>query len=358
MALFSDLPEPSRRRPAPLSLFGRSFLPVAHTRRPSLGPSLPPAETPPERKGPWRSIGLVACVAIAALVCTQERTSRPPEVVSGRASPRRTKSGAEERWWPGAATVTFDASLDDIDPTAKDAIGKAFGTWLVSDAKLPALTFDSGSRASVVPTTADGENRVYFAPITIPNQENALAITLAYSDADTGQIIEADVIVNARYPFGVLSPPAGDDGDDGDKGNDDTAESNSNVGSTTQALAGSAKSSSWCRGRYDLQSVVSHEVGHFFGLGEDMTDPDATMFFSTDRCELKKRDLSAPDIQEMSGLYAADPPGFASPGEASHCSISHVGGGRSNDGSLGVGFLGFAVGFGARRRAQRRAARV
>jgi hypothetical protein len=297
---------------------------------------------------------------MAALVCTRERTSRPPEIVSGRASPRRTKSGAEERWWPGAATVTFDASLDDIDPTAKDAIGKAFGTWLVSDAKLPALTFDSGSRAPVVPTTQDGENRVYFAPITIPNQENALAITLAYSDADTGQIIEADVIVNARYPFGVLSPPASDEGgdDDANGGNDDTAGSNGDVGSTTQALAGSAKSPSWCRGRYDLQSVMSHEVGHFFGLGEDMTNPDATMFFSTNRCELEKRDLSAPDIQEMSALYAADPPGFATPAEASHCSVSRHRIARSNDVSMGIGFLGFAMVWGARRRARHHVARV
>ncbi len=348
MPLFSEMPEPSRRHSAPLSFIGRSFLPVTHTRRPSHGPPL----EPPRRKAPRRSLGALALVAMAALVCTRERTSPSPEIVSGRASPRKTQSGAEERWWPGATTVTFDASLDDIDPTARDAIGKAFGTWLISDAKLPALTFDSGSRASVVPTTADGENRVYYAPITIPNQENALAITLAYSDSETGEIIEADVIVNARYPFGVLSSPAGDDGDD------DNAGSNADVGSTTQALAGSAKSSSWCRGRYDLQSVMSHEVGHFFGLGEDMTDPDATMFFSTNRCELKKRDLSAPDIQEMSALYLADPPGFTSPEQASHCSISSLRSGGANGGSIGIGFLGFAAVYRARRRLRHRDARV
>jgi hypothetical protein len=62
-----------------------------------------------------------------------------------------------------------------------------------------------------------------------------------------------------------------------------------------------------CDGRYDLESVVAHEVGHFFGLGEDMADAEATMYFRTSRCDLGKRVIGPADAAELAVLYAELP---------------------------------------------------
>ena len=57
-------------------------------------------------------------------------------------------------------------------------------------------------------------------------------------------------------------------------------------------------------GHYDVQNVLTHEVGHFFGLGEDDQLMDATMYVSTPPCETQKRDLAVTDEQAMTQLYA------------------------------------------------------
>jgi hypothetical protein len=55
---------------------------------------------------------------------------------------------------------------------------------------------------------------------------------------------------------------------------------------------------------HDIQNIVTHEVGHFVGLGHevDPKDIDATMFASASLGETKKRDLATSDLE---GLYAA-----------------------------------------------------
>ena len=49
---------------------------------------------------------------------------------------------------------------------------------------------------------------------------------------------------------------------------------------------------------------MTHEVGHFFGLGEDETDATATMFYCTSPCETHKRSLEPSDETTMAEVYA------------------------------------------------------
>jgi hypothetical protein len=120
----------------------------------------------------------------------------------------------------------------------------------------------AGDRVATVLWVKDGWDDDY--------DPNALAVTITTYDTSSGRIEDADIVVNAEFPWTAL---------------DD------------------------CDGAYDLQSVLTHEVGHLFGLGHDSVDPEATMYPSAGVCETKKRDLGPSDIDGLSYLYVeVEPP--------------------------------------------------
>jgi len=246
----------------------------ASLRAPAAEPAFPTAAALPRRvTAAWIAAGLaVACIAGASFDRSGHLSRHHDRVerVSGRAVLKTTSSGADERWTASAVTVTLDPTLQQLDPGAKDAIIAAFGAWISSGAGVPDVTVDTTSTAGGV--AMDGVNRLLVGPITNPGYENAIALTTAYVDDSTGEVLEADTVFNAAYVFHVL-PAAGTD----------------------------------CSGGYDLQDVATHEAGHFFGLGEDYQDTAATMYVSSTQCEMHKRELTSVDVSVMTGLYAAEP---------------------------------------------------
>jgi len=199
-----------------------------------------------------------------------------PVVVSGTAQLRETATGAHERWSNAPVTISLDGSLDELGPTAKDAVRSAFGAWIASGVALPPLTFDS--RTDAAGAVRDGVNRIVYGPIWLKGHESDLAVTIGYEETASGEIVEADTIFNSSYPFAVLPSEA--------------AEESANLDEAT------------CRARYDLQNVATHEAGHFFGLGEDMEDERTTMFIRSLPCQTHKRALTAPDRAVMNSLYS------------------------------------------------------
>jgi hypothetical protein len=337
-----------------------SFSPTAVTARPDR-PSLEPRHEPPapEKKAPRRRtthrVIAVSLLVLGAMTASlAEPGPRHATIVSGRASPKRSDTGAAVRWWRNEVKVTLDASVGDIGAGAEDAVRGAFGTWLASGENLPRLDFDWSSKRRPVTLTPDGENRVYFAPIAVPGHENDLAITLAYTRSDTGEVTETDLVINAKHAFAVLqTQPAGNDRDgdrdrDRDRGRDE--------GRSSAALSSDTATAPGCESTYDVQSVLTHEVGHFFGLGEDTTDPWATMYYSTTPCDLGKRDLAAGDSGEMSTLYASGVPGTGAdpedPGSAvaASCAMGLV---RPQSPAQALG-LALALAVGTRLRRTRR----
>jgi hypothetical protein len=118
--------------------------------------------------------------------------------------------------------------------------------------------------------------------IDIEGHTNDLAITITFSDAESGEILESDIVVNANKSFADLAPD----------------------GAPEAMTSCSARSDgSACKSTYDLASVLTHEVGHFFGLDEDTSTPSATMFGCTNQCETHKRDLSDDDQRAIRALY-------------------------------------------------------
>lgn len=296
-----------------------------------------------------------------------------PEVVSGRASPKLTSSGIPERWHQGEVTFIVDESLTTVWADATVGVEQAFDTWRAADDKLPKIAFDV-RKAGKVLLEPDGENRIYYAPIPVPGHESDLGVTLQYADQSTGEIVEADIIINSRHPFALLAaedPAAtttvrGDpanSNEDGDSQGHGSSESKSGSNGSSAANAKSAAANavsasgtvSGCKMKYDVASVVTHEIGHFWGLGEDMLDTTATMYFSTPPCNVMKRELKLDDVKAVSSLYtvaASDSAPSDSASSAKHCSVATLGGSRGDGAALLL--VAAALGTAARRRRARR----
>jgi MYXO-CTERM domain-containing protein len=59
----------------------------------------------------------------------------------------------------------------------------------------------------------------------------------------------------------------------------------------------------------DLQSILTHEAGHFLGLAHSLVN-DATMYPSYNKGDVSFRDLSQDDQQGVCAIYPADRPGL------------------------------------------------
>jgi predicted Zn-dependent protease with MMP-like domain len=187
----------------------------------------------------------------------------------------------------------------------------------------------------------NNENVVAFAPSGWAKANGALAVTVLTYDA-SGAILDADLLVNGggRF-FANFERDESGDGDDAV-----SIESGAVLDANTPAT-GTATS------RYDLQSVVTHELGHWLGLGEDRDDTRATMYISTRPGEIRKRVLTATDTDVITGLYSEQP-----------ASAGQVGcGGRMARGDVpstrywlgfGLAVAGLRI-FGSRRRRRDRA---
>jgi hypothetical protein len=256
-----------------------------------------PVEPKPPKRGARRRLWFFAALATvvgaisAATLGSFDHVS--PHVHNGSPGYRMSKSGKHQLWQKKALTIYLDDSIEKLGAT--EAVMQAFGRWVESDQRLPNVTFDTG-KTSAEPKH-DGKSTISFARITAPGHERDLAITMTYSEDNSGEIVEADVVLNSIYAVGVLKAREdrwrrnrGDVDGDGDGENRSAGTMNDE--------------SEDCQNRYDVQNVATHEAGHFFGLGEDPTERDATMFQNIDQCETHKRALSTTDVAAVTTLYA------------------------------------------------------
>ncbi len=234
----------------------------------------------------WFFVGVSALAGASSVSALRSATfASITDVRSGSPGYRLSSTGRQQHWSAPSVTVYLDDSLKKLGPDAEEAVMQAFGAWLGSDARVPALRFDRGGTSSE--PRHDGKSTVSFGPIKLAGHEKDVAVTVTYADDKTGEILEADVVLNSLYPMGVLKTKSRQSGEDSTAvRNDDTDD---------------------CRNRYDAQNVATHEAGHFFGLGEDMTERKAAMFLSIDQCETHKRQLAFTDVGALSTLYANEP---------------------------------------------------
>jgi len=303
---------------------------MAHTLKPSIpGRRL---RTRAARKLALKIMALAAssaAVGLAGAASLSHFRPRPApiaQIVSGNPTLKKASDGDSVRWHARSSKIYFDSSLDNAGKHAREAVELGFGTWIGSGAKLPSLDFDSthGARFGQIP---NGKSEVMYGPITLAGHENDLALTVTFSDPKTGEVVESDMIFNSRHPFGIL-PYSG-----------------------SGKHSASAQNGSSCDQKYDLQSVATHEAGHFFGLGEDFDSKPATMFYTTGRCETNKRVLQGSDESTMHALYLTNPTQASADDPDADVAVKGCGGARIGQGQTNgsvpmlslLGLLGFVA---------------
>jgi hypothetical protein len=105
--------------------------------------------------------------------------------------------------------------------------------------------------------------------------EKLVAITLTRFVPSTGEIVDADIVLN-NVLFSFEEIPDG------------TSCGNNTV-------------------RHDLKNTLVHEVGHLIGFAH-VDGLDATMFKNAQNCETKKRDLETDDLSGLCSVYPSSGP--------------------------------------------------
>jgi hypothetical protein len=196
---------------------------------------------------------------------------------------KRDSSGAAIRWTRPVEFVV-DSQLNQIlgEPQAIAAVRSALSSWSVAAPTLP-MSLTAGQVEEMAydqSNEARNRNEIYGLPQWVFD-DNAIAVTLVTTDTVSHEILDADIAMNIQsHIFRVLPVPHTNNRFD------------------------------------DIQSVLTHELGHAFGLAHNPNDSSVVMYPSARLGEISKRLLSLDDEEGIAALY---PPGGPRTRDASGC---------------------------------------
>jgi hypothetical protein len=172
-----------------------------------------------------------------------------------------------------------DRSVPGVSPPdLQSAITRAFATWQAVSSSTIAYEFAGFTAAS--PFQDDGLSTIGF--MERPDLDRVLGATTFLVDGSTGELLESDIMLNSAFSWSVA--PAGE------------------------------------AGRFDVQSIALHELGHLSGLGHSplgetevragarrVIAAEAVMFpIAFPAGNIQGRTLRADDIAGISDLYPDD----------------------------------------------------
>jgi hypothetical protein len=185
--------------------------------------------------------------------------------------------------WPQLCVsydLQYQASKQVSLADAEEVVRKAFGAWqnapCPGSGALPSIhVLDSfgpvACKVHEYNQTDGNANVIMFLDDAWPYDDvsSALALTTVTFNYKTGDIYDVDMEINGTRPLSTSDTPD--------------------------------------PGAFDLQSILTHETGHFLGLAHSL-DPDATMRASYSEGDTSFRDLAPDDIAGICAVYPpADP---------------------------------------------------
>lgn len=198
---------------------------------------------------------------------------RDTDIKKEKSGPTQTKPvfGSSGNCWSTFATWDSNTPIKYvINPKNPQGLSQSFITSTISKS---VKTWDAGTSRNLFSTykvdkrakygKRDGKNSIVFGsyPYT-----GVIAVTGIWYYSDSGQILEADMLLNTVYRWGnAVTDPS----------------------------------------RMDLQNIVTHELGHVVGM-DDITGRaciDATMYAYSWNGDIQKRDLASEDIFGLQTLY-------------------------------------------------------
>ncbi len=204
---------------------------------------------------------------------------------------RRTSLDAMVHWETPTVRMLVDPALErQFGPEIRQALAEAAGAWDLGGHVPSVELVHEVSAADRERAFEENTNWVGFADTWTYGDK--LAVTVSTFDAETGALVSAQVWINPDRKFELAAEKLAVPGD----------------------------------GAYDLQAVLTHEVGHVLGLGEADDAPEATMFPTFHRGEMRQRTLSETDEEAVDDLYTLMASREAS--SSSECSSAAPGLGR------------------------------
>jgi len=207
---------------------------------------------------------------------------------------------------------TIDRSVKDVHG-GEDAVSAAIAAW-TGKAGAPSLSL--AKKGAKRTPGLDGTNAVFFAKDGYAPAGVALAVTVLSFDEATGEVLDADIILNGKYEIGAIDGDAPAPTAEDDRG----AET------------------------YDVVRIVAHEMGHALALSDELQQKDALMYPYVARAHALPAKPGADDLAGLATLYTAAPATSAPDASKAGCGGAVVA--RSGPGSAPGGAwcaLGLAV---------------
>lgn len=193
---------------------------------------------------------------------------------AGAYTVKRTTEGAMLHWRTPSVRLAIHASTSARfgEQEARSALTQAIAAW--SEARLgPSVVLTEDTDAPPGFEHGRAVNGVYSVS-PWPYERKLLAVTVSSYDTRTGELLDADILLN------------------GDE----------------RLVVGAAEE------HYDLTSILTHELGHVLGLGEAEDEPASTMYPRIGKAELRARTPSADDFLGIATIYGRPAARYASMG--------------------------------------------